>query len=41
MVRYGRYKEIFWQGKMSMLKAELIDKTGTVVAVVRQTENYN
>jgi len=26
---------------MSMLKAELIDKTGTVVAVVRQTENYN
>jgi len=23
-----------------MLKAELIDKTGTVVAVVRQTENY-
>jgi hypothetical protein len=25
----------------SMLKAELIDKTGTVVAVVKQTENYN
>jgi len=25
----------------SMLKAELIDKTDTVVAVVRQTENYN